>query len=254
MQTNEPLICMRGLSKSFGHKQVLDAVDIDIAEGHMVFIIGQSGCGKSVLLKHMVGLLSPDTGDIWIEGQSLAGAPEKAWETVRKEIGMVFQGGALFDSLSVAENVSFFLSQHDNLSYDEKRKCAAVALKQVGLSGILDEKPAALSGGMRKRVAIARAIVSQPKIIFYDEPTTGLDPLTQQDIDTLISTLNGTLGTVTSIVVSHDMRAALTYSDKIAMLHDGHIVAYDTPEKMRQHTHPVVRAFIDSVSPVEVQP
>ncbi len=237
------MIEIANLYKKFENKDVLRGLNLSVKSGETLVIIGQSGCGKSVLLKHIIGLIRPDSGDIFIDGRDLATLNEYEWQRMRLKIGMLFQGAALFDSLTVGENVGFSLSEHTDISENELKKIVAQKLELVGLSGIEDLKPAELSGGMKKRVGLARAICNEPEIILYDEPTTGLDPIMSDVINNLIKELNNKLN-VTSIVVTHDMASAYKIADRIAMMYKGKIIESGTPEQIRENSNPIVRQFI----------
>lgn len=231
------------LCKSFNHHRVLDKLNLTIKTGETKVIIGRSGCGKSVLLKHIVGILKPDSGTIKIDGRDLTQLKEKGWNEVRMGIGLVFQGGALFDSLSVADNVAFILNEYTKLPKTEVRQRVKDSLAFVGLKDIEEMIPADLSGGMKKRVALARALCMRPKILLYDEPTTGVDPITADAINNLINEMRDKLK-VTSIVVTHDMNSAYKVADSIAMLYHGKIIAEGTSQDITATTHPVVNQFI----------
>ncbi|MFZ5800282.1 MAG: ABC transporter ATP-binding protein [Candidatus Omnitrophota bacterium] len=231
------------LCKSFNHHRVLDKLNLTIQTGETKVIIGRSGCGKSVLLKHIVGILKPDAGTIKIDGVDLSGLNEKGWNEMRMGIGLVFQGGALFDSLSVADNVAFVLNEYTKLPKAEIRQRVKDSLALVGLKDIEEMIPADLSGGMKKRVALARALCMRPKILLYDEPTTGVDPITADAVNNLINEMRDKLK-VTSIVVTHDMNSAYKVADSIAMLYHGKIIAEGTAKEISTTTHPVVNQFI----------
>jgi phospholipid/cholesterol/gamma-HCH transport system ATP-binding protein len=241
------MIRIRGLRKRLGNKQVLDGVDLDIGAGETVVVMGRSGTGKSVLLKHIIGLMVPDEGTIEIEGENIVGMRERELDAVRRHFGMLFQGAALFDSLTVGENVGVGLREHQRLDDAEVRLRVAQRLEWVGLSGVEQMKPASLSGGMRKRVGLARAIAMDPQYILYDEPTTGLDPIMADAIDQLIRSMQKRLG-VTSVVVTHDMVSAYKVADRIAMLHDGRIVFTGTAEETRTTSNPMVQQFVSGSS------
>jgi phospholipid/cholesterol/gamma-HCH transport system ATP-binding protein len=247
------MIRIRGLSKQLGGHRVLDRLDLDIATGESIVVMGRSGMGKSVLLKNVIRLMEPDDGSIQIDGEEIVGMPERELNDVRKRFGMLFQGAALFDSMTVGENVGLPLREH--LRWDEPRIRARVSerLEWVGLDHVEHMKPASLSGGMRKRVGLARAIVMDPRFILYDEPTTGLDPIMADVIDQLIRGLQRRMG-VTTIVVTHDMTSAYKVADRIAMLHDGRIVFAGTPDETRHTADPLVRQFIEgsSAGPIAV--
>lgn len=244
------LIEFRGVKKAFGDKVVYQHLDLDIHAGESLTIIGGSGQGKSVMLKLLIGLLEADGGSIKFDGQEIVGLPEKDLVQVRRRIGMLFQGAALFDSLSVRENVAYGLREHLKMSEDQINERVAESLASVGLPGIEDMWPADLSGGMKKRVGLARAIAVRPEVLLYDEPTTGLDPINTTRINNLILDLKKRLD-VTSVVVTHDMHSAFTVSDRIAMIHDGRRIFAGTPEEVRQSTQPQVHDFIHGVAPQE---
>ncbi len=244
------MIEVRHLTKSFGGNVILDDVNLRIEHGESVVIIGRSGGGKSVLLKHLIGLLQPDSGMISVDGENLCGMNERQLIRVREKFGMVFQGAALFDSMTVAENVAFPLQRQRKHTAGEIERLVARTLDVVGLPGTERKKPAELSGGMRKRVGLARAIIYEPQIVLYDEPTTGLDPIVSDSIDKLIMRVNETLK-VTSVVVTHDMRSARRVGQRILMLHEKRIYANGTPEEIFTSADPVVRQFIDGVADPE---
>ncbi|MGD1085519.1 MAG: ATP-binding cassette domain-containing protein [Verrucomicrobiota bacterium] len=242
------------LKKSFGPHRVLDGVTFSIAKGDAVSIIGVSGGGKSILLKILVGLLPPDSGQIHINGQDISGMDERQLLQVRRNFGMLFQSAALFDSLSVEDNVGFLLQREGRTPPSEITRRVAEILEMVGLAGTQKKMPAELSGGMRKRVGLARAVVYRPEIVLYDEPTTGLDPIAADSIDQLISHVVEALN-VTSIAVTHDMRSARRISRRILMLHDGRIYADQTPDQIFQSTDPVIHRFVNGIAdPLGTQP
>lgn len=232
------------LHKSFGNNVILNDLNLTIKEGETKVIIGRSGTGKSVLLKNIIGILRPDAGSIKISGTEVTTLNERDYNKIRMRMGMVFQGGALFDSMNVAENVAFVLDEF--MSVDKKTVRAKVerCLGMVGLSGIEEMMPSELSGGMRKRVSLARVLCMEPRIIFYDEPTTGVDPITSDVINNLIVDLRHKLK-VTSIVVTHDMNSAYKVADNIVMLYHGQVVAEGTPQEIQSTKHPVVKQFIN---------
>jgi phospholipid/cholesterol/gamma-HCH transport system ATP-binding protein len=244
------MIEVRNLEKSFGAQQVLKDVSFSIQKGESVVIIGRSGGGKSVLLKHLIALLQPDGGEVLIEGENIVAMDERQLLRVRRKFGMLFQGAALFDSLSVAENIAFAFRRDRSLPENEIAKKVAHVLELVDLPGIEGKNPAQLSGGMRKRVGLARAIVYQPEIVLYDEPTTGLDPIASDSIDKLILRVRDRLD-VTSVVVTHDMRSARRLGQRILMLHDKRIYAAGTPDEIFHSQDPVVRQFVEGVSDVK---
>jgi len=241
------MIEIKELAKSFNTHKVLDSLNLTIEKGTTCVIIGRSGCGKSVLLKHIVRVLMPEKGKIYIDGKDLDRLNEKELDSLRLRIGLVFQGGALFDSLTVGENVGFGLIEYTKTSKKELLERIEEALCLVGLSGIVNLMPAELSGGMKKRVALARAICVKPDIILYDEPTTGVDPITADSINELIKSLHDKLK-VTSVVVTHDMKSAYRVADRIAMLYQGKIIAEGTPEEIQNTQHPVVHQFINGLA------
>ena len=245
------MIEITNLFKSFGSLQVLSGVNLTVEKGESMTVIGGSGSGKSVLIKHIIGLLFPDRGQVTVDGQVLNDLDEEGLNDVRKKFGMLFQGAALFDSLTVWENVGFGLKQHTKMSDQEIRDSATQKLALVGLKGVEDKMPADLSGGMKKRVGLARAIAMDASIILYDEPTTGLDPITADAINDLIVDLRKKLG-VTSVAITHDMHSAYKISDRIAMLYKGEIQEIGTPDEIRNTTNPIVKQFItgSAVGPI----
>ena len=240
---SEAIIEFRQIFKSFNDTPVLRGMDLVIRPAETVTIIGGSGIGKSVTLKLIVGLMKPEAGQVLIEGEDIVPLTEDQLIRVRKKIGMVFQGSALFDSLSVGENIAYPLREHTSMSEQEIRERVRETLSLVGLEGIEDKDPAELSGGMKKRVALARAIALAPRIILYDEPTTGLDPTNTEKINELIVDTDEKLG-VTSVVVTHDMRSAFKISDRIALLYQGKIAFTGTPREIESSDLPLVRQFI----------
>ncbi len=247
------MIELVGVTKRFGDHAVLRGVNLKVAAGENMVVIGGSGTGKSVILKHIIGLMTPDQGRVVIEGQDLAALSKSRLSVFRQRFGMLFQGAALFDSMSVWENVGFGLAAHRNLPDADIREIARRKLAMVGLEGIEDRMPADLSGGMKKRVGLARAIAMDPKIILYDEPTTGLDPIMADVINDLICRMNKQLS-VTSVTITHDMNSAYKIADKIAMLYQGQILEVDTPERIQSSPSPVIQQFIHgrSVGPIRV--
>jgi phospholipid/cholesterol/gamma-HCH transport system ATP-binding protein len=240
------MIETRDLHKSFGQQQVLRGVNLRLAEGESVVIIGRSGGGKSILLKHLVGLLQPDSGEVLIDGEHIEHMDERELLRVRHKFGMLFQSAALFDSMTVAENVGFAL-RRETLSEQELKQRVSEALEMVDLPGTEKKKPSELSGGMRKRVGLARAIVYRPEIVLYDEPTTGLDPIVSDSIDQLIVRVRDRLN-VTSVVVTHDMRSARRVGHRILMLHEGRIYVEGTPDEIFNSTDPIVNQFVNGIS------
>src|SRR5450631_4131045 len=241
------MIEVRHLQKSFGPNKILDGVSFRIENGESVAIIGRSGGGKSVLLKHLVGLLQPDSGEILIDGENIGPLNERQLLRVRRKFGMVFQSAALFDSMTVAENVAFALRRDKILTEGEITNRVCAALEMVDLPGTQNKKPAELSGGMRKRVGLARAIIYEPQIVLYDEPTTGLDPIVSDSIDQLILRVRDRLK-VTTVVVTHDMRTARRVANRVMLLHQKKIYANCTPEEFFASPDPVVRQFVDGVA------
>ena len=245
------MIEVRQVQKSFGALRVLDGVDFSIEKGQAVAIIGVSGGGKSILLKHLIGLITPDAGEIHIDGQKITGMDERQLLQVRRKFGMLFQGAALFDSLNVEDNVGFLLRREGRTPPPEIARRVGEVLDLVGLEGTQKKMPAELSGGMRKRVGLARAVIYRPEILLYDEPTTGLDPIASDAIDQLISRVVETFH-VTSIAVTHDMRSARRISRRILMLDKGRIYADQTPEEIFKSTDPVIHRFVNGIAePIE---
>lgn len=244
METGKPIVQLRKVSKSFGDRKVLDELNLDVMAGETLVIIGRSGVGKSTILKHVGGLLLPDSGEVWVEGLEVGGLREEDLNELRKKMGMVFQYAALFDSLTVFENVAFRLLRDYRMSETKAREVVRQKMELVGLKDdLLDLKPAQLSGGMRKRVGLARAIAVEPEIILYDEPTSGLDPVTSEAINDLILDMQKKLG-VTSLVVTHDMHSAYKVANRIAMIYDGKIVDVGTPDEIKNSKDPYIHQFV----------
>jgi len=237
------MIDIRGLAKSFDGHKVLEGLDLRIETGETMVIIGRSGCGKSVLLKHIIGLVKPDAGAIAVDGEDISQLSGRSLDRLRLRFGMLFQSAALFDSMNVGENVSFALREHTTLAPDAITQRVHDCLQLVGLQDIDQRYPAQLSGGMRKRVGLARALAIGPEMILYDEPTTGIDPIMADLINDLIIALHDQLK-VTSIVVTHDMVSAYKVADRIAMLYNGRIVEVGSPDAIRASKNPVVQQFI----------
>jgi phospholipid/cholesterol/gamma-HCH transport system ATP-binding protein len=237
------MIRFESVRKSFGPKAVLDGLTLDVPTGRTTVIIGQSGSGKSVTLKLLIGVLRPDAGRILLDGTDLTVLDPAARQAATRKFGMLFQGAALFDSMTVAENVAFGLDRHTGLSAEEKRVRVTESLEKVGLRDVESLMPHELSGGMKKRVGLARAIAYRPEIILYDEPSTGIDPIRADAINELINLLKTEMR-VTSIVITHDMVSAYRVADRIAMLYEGRIVAVGTPGEIRESSNPVVQQFI----------
>ncbi|MCC6333801.1 MAG: ABC transporter ATP-binding protein [Myxococcales bacterium] len=241
-----PIIQIVDLHKSFGDHQVLTGINVEVPPGSTLVILGGSGSGKTVLMKHMIGLLKPDSGQVIVDGEDIVPFGPEALERVRRKFGMVFQAAALFDSMNVYENVSFPLREHrKELGEEEMRALVKEKLSIVGLKNVEHKFPADLSGGMRKRVGLARAIVLDPKIVLYDEPTTGLDPITTDYVDEMILDAKRELG-VTSVVISHDIASAFKVADNIAFLSQGVIVDQGPPAKLRHSEHPAVKVFLQT--------
>jgi phospholipid/cholesterol/gamma-HCH transport system ATP-binding protein len=241
------IIEVRDLKKSFGALAVLRGVTFSVEKGEALSIIGASGGGKSVLLKHLIGLLTPDAGEVLVGGVNIARLTERQLLPVRRQFGMLFQGAALFDSLNVEENIAFVLNRERRFAPEEIARRVEELLEEVGLGGIQKKWPAELSGGMRKRVGLARAISYQPEILLYDEPTTGLDPIAADAIDQLIMHVVEKYK-VTSIAVTHDMRSARRIGRRILMLHEGRIYADQAPEELFKSTDPVIHRFVNGIS------
>ena len=237
------MISVKSVSKSFGSKKVLDGLDLEVPRGETVVIMGRSGSGKSVLLKLIAGLIPVDAGEIWFDGTEISKLNTKKMNVLRRKIGMLFQSAALFDSMSVAENVAFMLDQHTNYTKQEMLRIVDEKLELVDLEGVQNLRPAELSGGMRKRVGLARALAFNPDVILYDEPTTGLDPVTCTEINQLISDLHERLQ-VTSIVVTHDMHSAFSVGTLMVMIHEGRQLAYGTPDEIINIDDPILQQFV----------
>lgn len=241
------MIEARDLYKQFGDFKVLNGVNLQVEEGKSIAIIGRSGGGKSVLLKHLIGLLQPDSGSVWIDGEDISNLTERQLLKVRRKFAMVFQGAALFDSMTVAENVAFMLRRENHFTEGEIRKKVDAALDMVDLQGAGSKMPVELSGGMRKRVGLARAVIYQPEIVLYDEPTTGLDPVVSDSIDQLILRVNECCN-VTTVVVTHDMRSARRIGQRIFMLANGVIHVEGSPDEIFNSEDPLVSRFINGIA------
>ncbi len=237
------------LKKSFGENWVLRGINLTVKRGETLVVLGRSGCGKTVLLKHMIGLLRPDEGEVVVDGLNISSAPRSQVYRIRRKFGMVFQGSALFDSMTVAENVGLTLKEHTHLTSEEISLRVKDKLSLVGLDGVENIKPAELSGGMKKRAALARAIAMDPEYVLYDEPTTGSDPILADQINKMILDLKRKLK-IASVVVTHDIVSASKIADRMAMLHDGRITFEGTPEELRGSEDPVVREFVKLSSSV----
>jgi phospholipid/cholesterol/gamma-HCH transport system ATP-binding protein len=244
--SSPPIIRVVNLHKSFGEHHVLSGINLSIREGSTLVVLGGSGSGKTVLMKHLIGLLKPDEGQVWVEGEDVVPLGDEALARVRRKFGMVFQAAALFDSMTVFENVAFPLRESaSGKSEEEIREIVHSRLALFDLRGIDEKFPADLSGGMRKRVGLARAIVLNPKIVLYDEPTTGLDPITTDYVDGMILQAKASLG-VTSVVISHDVASAFKVADEVAFLAQGKILELASPSALRSSKIPEVQRFLDS--------
>lgn len=244
MNVPDPIIRLVDVHKRFGELVVLDGVSMDIPRSLTTVILGPSGTGKSVLIKHIVGLLKPDAGQVWVDDVDMAAAPERQARTVRKRFGMMFQNGALFGNLTAGENVEFPLRYHTRLSARERRRVAQEKLELVELPDLYDRPTSALSGGQRKRVSLARAIVLEPDVVLFDEPNSGLDPLTSSTVDALIGRMKEQLG-ITFVVITHDIVQAMAIGDWIGMLSAGHLVEYAPIDVFRRSEQPIVRRFLE---------
>jgi phospholipid/cholesterol/gamma-HCH transport system ATP-binding protein len=237
------MIKLLNLHKSFRTQKVLDGLDLEIETGKTTVIIGRSGGGKSVLLKHIIGLIRPDSGEVLIDGKDITRLGDRDLNEIRKKFGMLFQEAALFDSMTVGENVAFPLREHTRMKEEEIRRTVADRLHAVGLTGVEEKMPSELSGGMRKRVGLARAIAMQPQIVLFDEPTTGLDPVMTEAINRLIIETQKNFN-LTCVVISHDIQSIFTVGHRIAMLYEGKIIAYGTPEELKASRNPVIVQFL----------
>ncbi|MCE5193977.1 MAG: ABC transporter ATP-binding protein [Nitrospiraceae bacterium] len=248
------MIEIRDLHKTFGKNHVLRGTNLKVEKGESMVVIGGSGSGKSVLIKHIIGTLKPDSGSILIDGVDIAGLNDNELNEVRKRFGMLFQMAALFDSMKVWENVAFVLMRHGKLKEKDAREIASEKLRMVGLVGVEDMMPSELSGGMKKRVGLARAIAHEPEILLYDEPTTGLDPIMADAINDLIVEMKKRL-TITSVTITHDMHSAYKIADRIAMLYLGEIIETGTPEQIKNTENPIVRQFVtgSAVGPITIE-
>jgi phospholipid/cholesterol/gamma-HCH transport system ATP-binding protein len=237
-------IRLKGLRKAFGGHQVLRGFTLDVREGETLSIIGGSGAGKSVTLKHILRLIEPDEGEVWVDGVEVGGLGQDDLYALRRRVGYVFQFAALFDSMTIRQNVAMGLRRISGIGEDEIEERVKSSLERVDLTGVDEKYPSELSGGMRKRAGLARAIATEPKYLLYDEPTTGLDPITTSVIDRLITRMKDELG-VTGVVVTHDMASAFRVSDRIAMLHEGRVRVVGTPAEIRDSEDTVVRSFVE---------
>jgi len=246
-RASSPIVSCRGLCKSFAAKLVLRGVDIDVLRGETLVVLGGSGSGKSVLLKHMNGLMRPDRGQIRVDGEDIGDLDEVALGPIRRKVGMLFQMGALFDSMSVLDNVAYPMRETGVRDEAAIRERVAQLLGVVGLADTEALTPAELSGGMRKRAALARALALEPRVLLYDEPTTGLDPVVAQKINVLIRDLQSRFG-LTGVVVTHDLHSAFFVADRIAFLHEGRIAFTGTTQDARQSPHPELREFLEAAA------
>jgi phospholipid/cholesterol/gamma-HCH transport system ATP-binding protein len=253
MMNNGSMISVQGLIKRIGAQEILRGVDLEVARGETLAIIGRSGGGKSVLLKHLIGLMRPDAGEIRIEGENIIGMKERRLASIRQKVGILFQGSALFDSMTVAENIAFPLREAGERDPKVLRARVSEMLEVMELSGEEEKMPVNLSGGMKKRVGLARSIIRQPSCILYDEPTSGLDPVVSDSINRLIRRLQRRLG-VTSIVVTHDMKNAFHVADQIAYLHEGRIHFHGTPDDLRQSSDKLLQDFLIGRSEEQLTP
>ncbi len=240
---SSPMIAVRSLAKRIGRQEILRGVDLEVATGETLAIIGRSGGGKSVLLKHLVGLMTPDAGEIWIDGQNIIGMNERQLGEIRKKVGILFQSGALFDSMTVEENIAFPLREAGERDPKVLHTKVEEILEVIEMDGQQDKMPESLSGGMKKRVGLARSIIRRPSCVLYDEPTSGLDPVVADSINRLIRRLQQRLG-VTSVVVTHDMKSAFDVANHIAYLHEGRIYFYGTPNQLQQARDPILQDFL----------
>lgn len=240
----KPVVSIKNIHKRFGPKVVLDGVSLDIYKGEIIYIIGKSGTGKSVMLKNITGLMKPDKGEIFIYDKNIITLDDRGWLDLRKKMGVLFQMAALFDSMSVFENVAFTLRRFTDKPLEEIRETVKEKLRLVGLSGVENLRPSSLSGGMQKRVGLARAIALEPEIVLYDEPTTGVDPILASAVDEMIRLLNKELK-VTSIVISHDMKSVFRTAHRVAMLYDGNFILVGTPQEFKENNDPVVKQFVE---------
>jgi len=237
------MIAVRGLAKKIGQQEILRGVNLEVRNGETLAIIGRSGGGKSVLLKHLVGLMEPNSGEIWIQGQNITGLTERQLGEIRKKVGILFQGGALFDSMTVADNIAFPLREAGERDSKVLREKVGQMLEVMEMEGQEEKMPESLSGGMKKRVGLARAIIRQPLCVLYDEPTAGLDPVVADSINRLIRRLQSKFG-MTSLVVTHDMKSAFDVADQIAYLDKGRIYFHGTPSELQQSTDPLIQDFL----------
>jgi phospholipid/cholesterol/gamma-HCH transport system ATP-binding protein len=242
-EKNHPAIAVHGLQKKFGDQAVLNGIDLDVAQGETIAVLGRSGGGKSVLLKLLIGLQAPDAGSVCVDGREIVGVERKQLNEVRKKMGFLFQDSALYDSLTVAENVAFPLSRSDMPEADRNKRVQEL-LHDVGMDGNLDKLPSQISGGMQKRVGLARALALDPEILLFDEPTAGLDPITAAEIDQMILDLKARRK-MTGVVVTHDIRGAKVYADRLVLMHEGKILAEGSFDDLKQDRDPFVTRFLE---------
>jgi len=240
---SSPMIAVRALAKRIGQQEILRGVDLEVITGETLAIIGRSGGGKSVLLKHIVGLMQPDAGEIWIQGQNIIGMNERQLGAIRQKVGILFQGGALFDSMTVENNIAFPLREAGERDPKVLHSKVSEMLEVMEMEGEEDKMPESLSGGMKKRVGLARAIIRRPSCVLYDEPTAGLDPVVADSINRLIRRLQQRFG-MTSVVVTHDMKSAFDVADRIAYLHEGRVYFHGTATELQQSTDPLIQDFL----------
>src|SRR5437667_4954859 len=240
---SSPMIAVRSLAKKIGQQEILRGVDLEVATGETLAIIGRSGGGKSVLLKHLVGLIAPDAGEIWIDGQNIIGMNERQLGAIRVKVGILFQGGALFDSMTVEENIAFPLREAGERDPEVLKAKVREMLEVMEMEGEEEKMPESLSGGMKKRVGLARSIIRRPSCVLYDEPTSGLDPVVADSINRLIRRLQRRFG-MTSVVVTHDMKNAFDVADRIAYLHEGRIYFHGTSAELQQSSDPLIQDFL----------
>jgi phospholipid/cholesterol/gamma-HCH transport system ATP-binding protein len=248
-----PMIAVRSLAKKIDQQEILRGVNLEVKTGETLVIIGRSGGGKSVLLKHIVGLMEPDTGEIWIQGQNIIGMNESELGEIRKKVGILFQSGALFDSMNVADNIAFPLREAGERDPTILRQKVAEMLEVMEMEGEEDKMPESLSGGMKKRVGLARSIIRRPSCVLYDEPTSGLDPVVADSINRLIRRLQQRFG-MTSVVVTHDMKSAFDVGDRIAYLHEGRIYFHGTASQLQRSNDPLIQDFLLGRSEQETAP
>jgi len=241
--SSSPMIAVRALKKKIAEQEILRGVDLEVRDGETLVLIGRSGGGKTVLLKHMIGLMEPDSGEILIHGQNIVGLNERQLGAIREKVGILFQGGALFDSMTVEDNIAFPLREAGERDPKVVHSRIAEMLEVTEMEGHEDKMPESLSGGMKKRVGLARAIIRRPSCVLYDEPTAGLDPVVADSINRLIRCLQQRFG-ITSVVVTHDMKSAFDVADRIAYLHEGRVYFHGTPAELQQSTDPLIQDFL----------